>query len=344
MAAGLRRGARGPLNQGHQGFLRPSLLDRDGKCNSDVSIFYSMENGPFTDLDSYCGSSTAIAVSNSSLQSAVDAVDWHAFEMWLRGRLSKKHSAGMLNYSKKWCHVLFGGRLSQIEGHSGQKHIMMALANLSKFLGCYSFFRKAKAEAGLKWKTRNGFDIFQKIYENEIGGIEEWVDRVVQTGDEVLSFPVVFMALSGLRVVEAVKSLNRIVNYGLDGYCKDGVLEHFRYPTEFLRKNKNAYVTIVPDRLLSLMEEWKRHLSYSMMVKRCRKYGLQVRFHALRKFFATTLRMSGIPSEIVDSLQGRVGGSVFVASYLRPNFMVDVVKKVKDLLAPYLEKWLYAEK
>ena len=120
------------------------------------------------------------------------------------------------------------------------------------------------------------------------------------------------MALSGLRVIEVVKSLERISQHGLEGYVKDGILEHFRFKDEFLRGNKNAYVTVATHNLLSVLKEWDNHVSYSMLVKRCKKYGLKRRFHPLRKFYATTLRLNGVPTELVNLLQGRIGSSIFL--------------------------------
>ena len=41
--------------------------------------------------------------------------------------------------------------------------------------------------------------------------------------------------------------------------------------------------------------------------------------HFCRKIYASWLRQSGIESEIVDLLQGRVPRSVFASHYLRPS-------------------------
>ena len=59
-----------------------------------------------------------------------------------------------------------------------------------------------------------------------------------------------YLALSGLRRTEAEISYNKIIELGKQGrseYINDeGIVEHFRFPKDFLRGTKNCYITIVP--------------------------------------------------------------------------------------------------
>ena len=48
-----------------------------------------------------------------------------------------------------------------------------------------------------------------------------------------------------------------------------------------------------------------------------------------RKIFATYLRNKGIEPEIIDLLQGRIGSSVFVNHYYRPDIKEIITKKIK---------------
>src|SRR5690606_16795915 len=51
-----------------------------------------------------------------------------------------------------------------------------------------------------------------------------------------------------------------------------------------------------------------------------------------RKIFATYLRNKGVEPEIIDLLQGRIGSSVFVNHYYRPDIREIITKKIKPVL------------
>jgi intergrase/recombinase len=59
----------------------------------------------------------------------------------------------------------------------------------------------------------------------------------------------------------------------------------------------------------------------------------------LRKWYGTTLRMAGLPSEFVDLMQGRVSQDVFVKSYFRYD-LKDLIGKARTVLSEYEGVWL----
>ena len=249
----------------------------------------------------------------------------------------------MFNYARKWWHVLVSGRANEIEGQNGRKHIMMSLSNLSKFLGCYGRWKEMKEQSQLKWRQKSSVDVFQAIYNSHVSDVVGWVDEILGFGDDQLSMVTVFMGLTGLRCCESIMALNRIGEKGLSGYLRGDVLEHFKYK-EFLRGNKNAFVSVIPEELLHELESWEMTgVKYSTLAKRLYRKGMVVKFYDLRRWHATTLRMGGVASEICDLLQGRVSGSILVESYLRPDFKT-VIEKVKEIMSPYAQEWLRSEK
>ena len=60
--------------------------------------------------------------------------------------------------------------------------------------------------------------------------------------------------LTGLRPDEACKSITLLKEKGQEGYLNRDImtLEHFRYPSIFIRRTKNAYFSIITERGLEL--------------------------------------------------------------------------------------------
>ncbi len=149
-----------------------------------------------------------------------------------------------------------------------------------------------------------------------------------------------FQSLTGLRPCEAIASLNIISeNSSLEGYFSKelGILEHFRYPTTFLRGSKHTYVSIITPKLLDALENWfsidHEKLAYEALRSRLRRSGISIKLQALRSNYATILREAGIASEAIDMLQGRIPASVFARYYYKPS-LSGLVEKVKEALKP----------
>ena len=317
---GLRRGARGPLNQ-REASLLPSadysgvylhLFNNDVDVNDDVCV--------------YCH----------------DVFDVAAFEGWLLAHgLSRKHVRTLVRYVQRYLGCFLAGRLAEISAVAGRKHIMMGFSWLSTYLGCYDKWLEMRRKAGLKWRERNSVDVFNRVFSNELDGLEEWLREVFMVGDDVLKRFVYFLAVSGLRVDEALMCLNRIRACGLNGYFDEnlGCLCHARFK-EFLRGNKAAFITVVTENMKRFLDEWAVHgkkLSYCMIVKRLRKRNLPLRLHHLRKFFATKLVENGIAMPLVNLLQGRSdSGNVLMVHYFRPELKTEL-EHVKRVIAEKIE-------
>jgi intergrase/recombinase len=237
--------------------------------------------------------------------------------------------------ARRFGHLLFERNLSSLEGVSNKRHVLEALSNMSKFLGVHSLFRQLKEESGMKWNEERADLVFQRIYDSEICGIEQWLRSVKAKVDFDTFFPIAFCGGTGLRVGEAFASLDLMEKRGLEGYLKDGVLEHFHYPHLFFRRCKKAFISILTDELVEELQRWKARTSYPKVRKRLMKAGLEVRISDLRKAFATYLVTHNIDQTTTDMVQGRVGTSVFSANYFRPD-ITGLVCRVRNVLNPYV--------
>ena len=78
----------------------------------------------------------------------------------------------------------------------------------------------------------------------------DWLKQAYNSLPEGYGSVLLFNTLTGLRPTEACESI-RIIESNVDEYLnKDNiVLEHFRYPKLFIRRTKNAYISIVSEAL-----------------------------------------------------------------------------------------------
>ena len=66
--------------------------------------------------------------------------------------------------------------------------------------------------------------------------------------------------------------------------------------------------------------------------KRAIKNNYKMNMYFYRKVFATYLRNKGIEPEIIDLLQGRIGSSIFVNHYYRPDINEIIIKRIRLVL------------
>jgi intergrase/recombinase len=159
-----------------------------------------------------------------------------------------------------------------------------------------------------------------------------------------------FATLTGLRPNEAVQSV-RLINLPQNSAVKNHYneerqcLEHFRYPTIFLRRTKTAYISIVDKEILDIVKNIETDKidkipSYSAIHIHLNRQHLPMYMAYCRKVFASHLRQSGIESEIIDWLQGCVPRSVFTGHYFRPSadYKDRVLKDVHKLKEKLIER------
>lgn len=107
----------------------------------------------------------------------------------------------------------------------------------------------------------------------------------------------------------------------LDDYWnrEKGILEHYKFPNEFIRRTKKVFITVVDKSLIELAKSCPVNISYNSLKLMLKRKGLDMNMYYCRKVFATYLRDEGVAPEIIDLLQERISSSVFVRHYYRPD-------------------------
>jgi hypothetical protein len=251
----------------------------------------------------------------------------------------------MMFYARRYGDLLASGRLAEVAGLRGRRMILSALSNLSKYNGEYPRFRQLREASGLRWSEGSGDSVFFRLYSGEEAAtaVDGWLDVVKGAVPWDVWFPIAFLSLTGMRTSEGVDSLNLVATRGLDSYLDMklgvGVLQHFMYPSMFLKRTKKVYISVIGDALLRELREWHSGTTYSKLRSCVKRRGLECNFYGLRRLYATNLRMAGLQSEVIDMLQGRLRTSDFVKSYLRYD-MKETLGRVRDVMAVHEKKLL----
>lgn len=131
-----------------------------------------------------------------------------------------------------------------------------------------------------------------------------------------------FLRASGLRTSEGIASFNLIITYAKEGrinayLSNDGILEHFRFKEKFLRGTKNAFISIVPESLISEIGK-SQPVTYAGIIKRLQRRKIHSRIGELRDYYGTFMIKHGLVVQEADLLCGRIPPSIFVRHYFFP--------------------------
>jgi intergrase/recombinase len=214
----------------------------------------------------------------------------------------------------------------------GRKRMVMAsLAALSKFLGAYEDWQQLIKKYDLTWAGRSSTDIilerFQKVENPD--EIFNWIKQVKKEREELTDF-MDLIAVTGMRMVEAVNSYNLIIKLSRKGklqdYYNDQVLEHYKFKDVFIRGNKKVFISFVPEQLVKAIAGNSLLRSWMSVQKLVTKQGLPSRFSDVREAQGTFLTKYLKDAEI-DFLQGRVATTVFMKNYFNPALIVDLKQR-----------------
>jgi intergrase/recombinase len=268
---------------------------------------------------------------------------WDKFKEYLKTAHREKSIVCRLSYAKKYYQILMNGDATEIQFTTKDKklQIMKSLAILSKYLGCYDRWKMIKERYQLKWSNENSVDTFKKIIseDNSFDNLLEWLkytsSHVSATHKNIL----IYCTLTGLRPDEACQSI-RLVKENINNYHdkEKMILKHFEFPDTFIRRTKQAYVSIANDLILQVANDAGNY-SYNALRCHLRRKNIAMNMNYCRKIFATFLRNNGVQSEIVDLLQGRLPKSVFVRHYYlltkdyNKNTLSPLLYKLYDVIA-----------
>jgi intergrase/recombinase len=132
-----------------------------------------------------------------------------------------------------------------------------------------------------------------------------------------------FAVLVGLRPSECVEAV-KLINSDKEAFEQyydpvQQALLHYKFPKQFLRTTKKAYISFVTPAMLDIVQNLDVVPSYNAIRMTCYHKGIKCDLRYTRKIFASHLRNEGIQPEIVDMLQGRVSQSILTRHYLTPD-------------------------
>lgn len=273
-------------------------------------------------------------------------IDWITFKEYVEKDHNKRSSQQICSNAEKYVDCLIKRDLTVIRdlNVTVRANAMKALSALSKFLGCYDDYRKLIKAFGLKWGGTSPDDLFiermSKIEDPE--EIWEWI-RNVKTEREDLADFMDLMALSGLRLGEAVNSFNLIIKLSSEGklskyfVADKSTLEHFKYKDLFIRRSKKAFISFVPIELVEKIKELTPILNANSVMTKVKKRGLPQRFSDVREAHGTFL-IKFLKDKEIDFLHGRVTSGVFMQHYFNPALISDLRERTFKGIAEIQEK------
>jgi hypothetical protein len=248
-------------------------------------------------------------------------------------------------YAVRFGHILETGDAAELLTLSprNRHHALAALAALSKFSGRYDRFLQIRQNYNLKWSSGNdSLRALQRFFDPEmtLDSMLQRIREMIRVLPTAMAAIIRFACLIGLRpaeVVECVRLLNTQPRdlQSLPYYNEERqTLEHFRFPSIFLRQTKKAYLSFITlDNLQPIVNlGCKTPPTWNAIRLTCRRRGINMDMRFCRKVFSSWLRQSEIMPEVVDMLQGRVSPNILTRHYLVPQ------DGLKDQVLEALEK------
>ncbi|MEM0489533.1 MAG: integrase [Candidatus Bathyarchaeia archaeon] len=242
----------------------------------------------------------------------------------------------IVSYAKRYAHCLFKMDLSEVATlrKTLRHHVVSALSNLAKFLGVYEDYKRLLRSYGVDWTGKSVDDLvierLVKVKNPE--EVWQWIKQVKAVREDLRVF-MDFIAVTGLRLDEAVQSFNLIIKLHGEGklnqYYNEAneCLEHYRFKEVFIRRTKKAFISFVPRELVEKICYEAPLKSKYVAQKRLKDKGLPVRFSDIREAHNTILTRYLSQPEI-DFLVGRVSASIFMANYFNPKLVADLKERV----------------
>ena len=274
----------------------------------------------------------SMLASTSASSSELPTIDWTKFRQWVDAQYTRHHADSLYRNAKRHSQALLdtssAAQLRTLTPDS-RRHAMQSLAALSKFMGVYENWQMVRKQSGLKWQGNGAVSVVHALLNQDAANAIPSLKEILPRMPSMHRMPLVFAALSGLRPSEACKACELVYQLNKEGKLSEyydselSMLQHYKYPQWFLRRTKNAYISFVSNKLIEVVAVTPptTYWGVAMVLKRS---DLPFQFKDLRKAFATMLRKN-LEREMIDLVQGRVDGSVFVKHYYRP-----LIKELRD--------------
>jgi intergrase/recombinase len=202
---------------------------------------------------------------------------------------------------------------------------MEALAAYAKYKGCYEKWQGIRKQYSLKWTNGNDESIstLQRFFSSEsldsmlrlirqmIENTPVWIGKIIRLG--------IVVGLRTTEIIESVRLINDKETFAKYYDCEQMTLCHYKFPKQFLRNNKKAWISFVTPDMLAPIQNMDKIPTYSSITHVCNRRRISCNLHLCRKIYATHLHQSGVPVEIIDAPQGRTPASIFAKHYYRPS-------------------------
>jgi intergrase/recombinase len=209
---------------------------------------------------------------------------------------------------------------------------MEALTAYAKYTGSYEKWCQIRKHYSLRWT--NGDESLQAMHRFFNPGLtlEVMLDKIrkmMQVLPKPMAVIIRHAVLTGLRPAEAVESvkllnmqkwknpeMHSVQYYNPERQC----LEHYKFPHQFLRATKKAFISyITKEQLSGIALLGPETPGYDAIRSACKRRKIDMDMRLCRKMHGSWLHSHRVTAEEVDFLQGRVSPSVFSRHYLTPE-------------------------
>jgi hypothetical protein len=259
-------------------------------------------------------------------------INWPYVEKAIYANYNRKWAKRCLALMRRYGYILYSFDASELMILKPSKRVeaMKAISMLARVLGLRDRWKAIREAYGLKWSLEID-NVPQILASQAYSSLLSKARKILQSSGNYRD-TLEFMALSGLRVGEALEAM-RLYRRDKENYLNRElmVLEHFKYPEIFMRKSKKTYITVLDGYMLDLLDNAKPVTYDALRSSIRRRLGGGYCPSIFRKIWATYMRHQGLEPEAIDLLQGRTPKSIFLKHYYRPDLRLLIENVRKNL-------------
>ena len=252
-----------------------------------------------------------------------------SFVEWVYKKLDEKTAKDRIRYLDKYLSGLVITSIEDLQDilngiEQGWNHVIKAIRSLVNFLDSSRKIDRNFADELRKiLKTkREGFDSYIPSDEE----VRTWLKRI-----NLEKYGIVFklLAYSGIRFVEGVYIISSFNPKKL--HFEDEIAY---YDLDWTRRTKKSFKAFMPAEFATELE--RIDIKINGVTSYFRKRGIKPKY--LRKWNAMKLITAGVPTEVIDFIQGRVPQSVLQRHYLEKlNLSLHFYRKAIPTLREVIE-------
>jgi hypothetical protein len=199
------------------------------------------------------------------------------FVDWLKSQNKTSWTIKQIkNCAIKYASVLDTGDASPLLESSprNRHHAMVSLANLVKYEGRYDVWAAIRNRYSLKWSSGNeSLQALQRFFDPDtstsLDGMLQQIRLMIKKTPTYMGKIIKFGVLVGLRsaeIVESVRLINDKEAFAKYYDPKQMTLLHYKFPYQFLRTTKKAYISFVTPSMLELVRNFKNEKIHKSQV------------------------------------------------------------------------------